>query len=147
MEESTRQIVGYLVRQAGDCRASDVDALVARVLRTCGIAAPGAGYRTTLKFERGTVACSPARQVYLESMFPGQIKISRTAMIGGQNAPGDFVQENTGNFFGKGKIESFMRTLDYFCRHIAGQRGGTYQKQPAMLGSAGLDRKNETLPF
>src|SRR5207302_4647313 len=80
MEESSRQIVGYLVREAGACRSSDVDALVARVLRTCGIAALGAGYHTTLKFERGTVACSPARQVYLESMFLGQVRISRTSM-------------------------------------------------------------------
>lgn len=147
MEESSRQIVGYVVRQAGDMRASDTDALVSRVLRTCGLAAPGAGYVTTLKFERGTVACSPARQVYLESMFPGQIKISRTSMIGGQNAPGDFRQENSGNFWGKGKIESWMRTLAFFCQHLKGQRGGTYAKQPAMLGSAGLDRKTGTLRF
>ena len=145
MDESSRQVVGWLVRRAGTCTASDVDALVARVLRSIGIAAPGAGYMTTLKFERGTVACSPAREAYLCAMFPGQIKVSRTDMIGGQNAPGDFYQERTGNFFGKGKIESFMRTLDYFCRHIKGQRGGTFRALPAMLGGALRDRETNTL--
>lgn len=147
MEASCRKIVAWLVRIAGACRSSDVDALAAKVMRTSGIAAPGAGYSTEFLYEKGTVSCSPARKVYIESMFPGQVKIRQTGMIGGQNAPGDFVQENSGDFFGKGKIESFMRTLDYFCRHIKGQRGGTYRKQPAMLGSAGLDRKKNILRF
>lgn len=147
MEASCRKIVAWLVRIAGACRSSDVDALAAKVMRTSGIAAPGAGYHTEFLYEKGTVSCSPARKVYIESMFPGQVKVRWTGMIGGQNAPGDFVQENSGNFFGKGKVESFMRTLDYFCRHIKGQRGGTYRKQPAMLGSAGLDRKKNILRF
>jgi hypothetical protein len=141
MEEASRQIVAFTIVKGRNARQVDVDALTARVLRTGGIAAPGAGYRTTLKYERGTTSCSPARKKFLEGMFPGQIEISITDMIGGKNAPGDFTQDGSGNFFGKGKIESFMRTLDYFCRHIDGQRGGNYQLQPATLGIAGEDRE------
>jgi hypothetical protein len=145
MEEASRQIVGFTIMKGRNASQADVDALTARVLRTSGIAAPGAGYKTRLKYEKGATACSPARKRFLEAMFPGQIEISDTDMIGGRNAAGDFTQDNSGNFFGKGKIESFMRTLAYFCRHIEGQRGGHYRLQPAALGIAGEDRTKGSL--
>jgi hypothetical protein len=140
MEEASRQIVAFTVIKGRNASQADVDALTARALRTCGLAAPGAGYQTTLKYERGTTACSPAKQRLIEAMYPGQVVISRTDMMGGRNTPGDFAQDNSGNFFGKGKIESFMRTLAFFSRHIEGQRGGNYSMQPAALGIAGEDR-------
>jgi hypothetical protein len=133
MEVASRKIVGYVLRE-GNMRATDVDALMARVLRTSGLAHPMAGYATTFLFERGSVACSPARQEFIESMFGGRLKIRRTSMDGGQNMPGDFVQASSGHWMGKGVIESFMRTLGYITRHIAGQRGSTYQTMPTMVG-------------
>ena len=145
MEEASRQIVGFTIMKGRNASQADVDALTARVLRTSGIAAPRSGYHTLLKFERGATACSPARKRFLEAMFPGQLEISVTDMIGGRNAPGDFTQDGSGNFFGKGKIESFMRTLAYFCKHIDGQRGGHYRLQPASLGIAGEDRERGSL--
>ncbi len=134
MDEATRQILGYLLRHEGAIVQADVEALTAFVLRVCGFAGASAGYATTLIYERGTVAISTARQALLESLFPGQLFISRTGMMGGPNAPGDFAQAASGNFFGKGKLESFMATLDRYTAHIAGQRGNVYANQPAMLG-------------
>lgn len=131
MDESTRQILGYILRADGNVRQNDVEGLTAFLLRVAGYA--GAGYATTLKFERGAVAISAERAALLEAMFPGQIRISRTAMIGG-SGPGEFRQSGSGNFFGKGKLESFMRTLDCYLRHVAGQRGNVYANEPAMLG-------------
>lgn len=134
MDEATRQILGYILREDGAVRQTDVEALTAFVLRVCGFAGARAGYATILKFERGTVAISPERERLLGMMFPGQIAIERTKMIGGGNTPGDFQQTPSGNFFGKGKLESFMATLDRYTAHIAGQRGNVYRNQPLMLG-------------
>ena len=134
MDEATRQILGYLLREDGGVRQTDVEGLTAFILRVCGMAGTSAGYATTLKFELGTVAISAARQRLLEMLYPGQIVISRTKIIGGHNVPGDFSQSNAGNFFGKGKLESFMATLDRYTAHIAGQRGNVYRNQPLMLG-------------
>jgi len=134
MDESNRQILGYLLREEGGIRQTDVEGLTAFILSVAGFAGSTAGYATTLKFERGTVAISPDRERLLTSLFPGEILISRTSMIGGHNVAGDYAQASSGNFFGKGKIESFMRTLDEYARHIEGQRGNVYANQPLMLG-------------
>ncbi len=91
-------------------------------------------YCTLILFERGTVACSTQRQIMIESMFPGQVRIRRTDMDGGQNFGGDFIQANSGHWMGKGWIESFMKTLGHFTQHLPGQRGSVYQKLPAMVG-------------
>lgn len=133
MDESTRQILGYLLRPDGGVRQTDVEGLTAFLLRVAGFAGAGAGYATTLVFERGTVAISPERAELLMAMFPGQLVISRTGMIGG-SGPGGFQEAASGNFFGKGKLESFMRTLDCYTRHLPGQRGNTYALEPATLG-------------
>ncbi len=135
MDVATRKIVGWLIREAGNVKAADVDALVARVLQKWGFAHPQAGYATTLKFERGCVACSPAKQIILEGLHPGQIYVSRTGMDGGRNAAGDYQQASSGHWFGKGEIESFMRTLAFYTEHFKGQRGGVWKRQPAQLGT------------
>ncbi len=134
MDRATRQILGYILREDGAIRQTDVEALTAFVLRVCGFAGKSAGYATTLKFERGTVAISPEREALLTGMFPGELLISRTSMIGGRNAPGDFAQSASGNFFGKGALESFMRTLDCYTRHLVGQRGNHFGNTALMLG-------------
>jgi len=133
MDESTREILGYLLREDGAVTQTDVEALTAFVMRVCGVALGQAGYFTTLKFERGTVAIGKDRERLLKLLFPG-LMISRTGMIGGHNAPGDFAQSASGNFFGKAVLESFMATLDRYTAHIPGQRGNTYRNQPLMLG-------------
>lgn len=133
MDESTREILGYLLREDGAVTQTDVEALTAYVMRVCGVALGQAGYFTTLKYERGTVAISRDREKLLKLLFPGLL-ISRTGMIGGHNTAGDFAQAAAGNFFGKGVLESFMATLDRFTAHIPGQRGNVYRNQPLMLG-------------
>jgi hypothetical protein len=146
-DDGCMKIEGYVIREAGAIRAADVDALLARVLRSTGIAAPGAGYRTTIVFERGTVACSPARESLLRSLFPGRIEIVRTSMDGGPNFAGDYAQESSGHWMGKGPIESFMRTLGFFLQHIPGQRGSDYRRQPAHLALVGRDRATGRLKY
>jgi hypothetical protein len=131
-----RRIEGFVIREA-TMQQRDVEALVARTLRSTGVAATGAPYITEILFERGTVACSPARQSFLEGAFPGRLRIHRTGMNGGKNHPGDFTQEASGNWMGKGHVESLMRTLAFFLQHIPGQRGGDYTRQPAQLGLIG----------
>jgi hypothetical protein len=84
--------------------------------------------------ERGSVACSPQKKALIEAMFPGRVEIRQTSMDGGQNFLGDYVQDASGHWMGKGVIESFMRTLGYITRHIAGQRGSTRHTIPKMVG-------------
>ena len=141
MDAGTREILGYLMRGAGNVREADVDGLVAFTLSRCGFALPQhAGYGTTLKFERGTVACSETRERMIKNLCPG-INVSRTTMIGGANGGGQWSQVATGNFFGKAKLESFMAVLDRYTRQLAGQRGNNYSNQPAMLGDTVLTAK------
>lgn len=147
IDDSCARIEGYVIREAGAIRAADVDALLARVLRSTGIAAHGSGYRTYILFERGAVACSPARQSLIESLFPGQVEIIRTAMDGGPNFAGDYAQESSGHWMGKGPIESWMRTLGYFLQHVPGQRGSDYRRQPAHLALVGRDRASGRLKY
>ncbi len=132
------RIEGFVVREVGNMRATDTDALIARALRHgCGLAAPGAGYRTTIRFERGAVACSGDRERFLLSSFPETLAIDRTRMLGGRAFAGDFQQSSSGDWMGKSHVESFMRTLAYFLQHVPGQRGGTYARQPGALGLKG----------
>jgi len=131
MDEATRQILGYLLREDGAVRQTDVEGLTAFILRTAGFAGQTAGYATTLKFERGTVAISPAREQMLKRLFPAELVISRTKMVTGGTG---YSEGASGNFFGKAKLESFMKTLDEFSRHLVGQRGNHYRNTPLMLG-------------
>lgn len=147
IDDSCARIEGYVIREAGSIRAADVDALLARVFRSTGIAAHGAGYKTFVLFERGTVACSPARESLIESLFPGQVEILRTGMDGGPGFAGDYAQESSGHWMGKGPIESWMRTLGFFLQHIPGQRGSDYRQQPAHLALVGRDRASGRLKF
>jgi len=147
MDVGPRRIEGWLLREAGNIRASDVEALVARVLRSSGVAALRSGYLTTIKHERGTVACSPARQSLIEGAFPGRVRISRTSMDGGKNHGGDFSQASSGHWQGKQHIESFMRTFAFFLEHAPGQRGGDYTRQPAALGLKGRDHATNALDY
>lgn len=146
MDESTRQILGYILRETGAVRQTDVEALCAFIMRTAGIAGHCAGYPTTHKYERGCVAISPARQEFLEAIFPGEVIISRTTMIGGKTGPGQHAQKASGNFFGKGKLEAFNGALDHYLLHLPGQRGNVYQNQPAMLGDLLLTPQKMTHP-
>lgn len=146
MDEGTREILGYLLREDGAVRQTDVEGLTAFILRVAGFAGRTAGYATTLKFERGTVAISEARQALLQRLFPGEIIISRTTMNGGHNATGDYAQQSTGHYHGKLKLESFMKTLDEYTRHIPGQRGNVYKNQPLMLGDTLLTAEKIASP-
>ncbi len=139
MDESTKQILGWAFRSDGHMRQLDTDAFTAGILRSAGFSDGAAGYLTTNKFERGTVALSTEREWLLRSLFPRQLDFSRTKMIGGHNVPGDFAQARSGNFMGKGKLESFMKTMDCFFAHFPGQRGNDAKNnQPAMLGDTTL---------
>lgn len=144
---ATRRIEGWLIRESGKIRATDVTALVARVLRSCGVAPLNAGFATTVKFERGTVACSPAQQSFLEGAFPGRLIVSRTSMDGGRNFAGDYHQDRSGHWMGKGHVEALMRTLAYHFQHMPGQRGGDYRRQPAHLGLKGRNRETGALDY
>ena len=141
MDESTKQILGWAFRGDGHMRQMDSDAFTAGILRSAGFC-DGAGFLTTLKYERGATPISTDREWLLKNLFPRNLDISRTSMIGGHNVPGDFAQKASGNFMGKGKLESFMRTFDCFFAHLAGQRGNNGQlAQPSMLGDTTLTLK------
>jgi len=139
MDEATRKILGWAFRSEGHMHQADTDAFTAGILRSAGFSSGDAELVTTLKYERGETAIGTEREWLLKSLFPRQIDISRTRMIGGHNVPGDFAQKASGNFMGKGKLESFMKTFDCFFAHLAGQRGNNAQlAQPAMLGDTTL---------
>jgi hypothetical protein len=137
MDECNREILGYLLREEGSLKATDVEALHAFIMRECGFAGKSAGYATTFIYERGTVSISPEREQLLRMMFGDQIEIDRTRMIT-HSVPGAFKDKPSGNFFGKGKLESFMGALDHYTRHIQGQRGNDYSDSPLMLGDVTL---------
>jgi hypothetical protein len=137
MDECNRAILGYLLREDGALKEADVEALHAFVMRECGFAGKSAGYATTFIYERGTVAISKERENLLRMMFGDQIEIDRTRMIT-HHVPGAFKDKPSGNFFGKGKLESFMGALDHYTRHIQGQRGNVFANEPLMLGDVTL---------
>lgn len=147
MDVATRRIEGFLLREAGSITAADVDALLARVLRSTGLPTLEAGYHCTIRFERGTVACSPAKETFLCSAFPSRLHIDRTGIDGGRNFPGDHVQASSGRWMDKAHIESFMRTLAFSVQHLPGQRGGNYARQPAALGLVGKNRATGALDY
>lgn len=135
-----RRIESWVIREKGNMLASDTDAMLARAFRSAGIAAKDSGYFTTVRFERGAVACSAARESFLRGAFPGQLFIDRTKMEGGANYGGAAQQSASGRWMDKAHVESFMRTLAYFIQHVPGQRGGSYARQPAALGLVGKNR-------
>lgn len=147
LDVGCRRIEGFVLREAGNMRATDTDALLSRVLRTTGIAGENAGYATTIRFERGAVACSPARGKVLLDSFPGRLFFDRTGMDGGRAYAGAPVQSASGRWMEKSHVESFMRTLAFFVQHIPGQRGGVYARQPAALGLTGRSRKTGALEY
>jgi hypothetical protein len=67
---------------------------------------PFGGIPETIKFERGTVACTPDLQALLESLG---IKVSRTSMDGGAALPGMIEDRAKGHFQGKGVVERAFR--------------------------------------
>lgn len=142
-----RRIESWVIRENGNLLATDTDAMLARAFRSAGIAAGDAGYATTVRFERGAVACSSARESFLRGSFPGRLHIERTGMEGGHNYPGAALQSVSGRWMDKAHIESFMRTLAYFIQHVPGQRGGSYARQPAALGLVGKNREAGRLEY
>jgi hypothetical protein len=138
----TRRVVGFVIVEQS-VQARHVEALVGRVLRTTGICAKGC----EILFEQGTVACSRGKQLQIEGMFPGLLKVRRTGMDGGKNHPGAFTQDNSGHWAGKAWVEVFMKTLGMFVSHVNGQRGGDYRRQPAMLGLRGMNRATGLLEY
>jgi hypothetical protein len=132
MEGCSRYIAGFVTRGAESIVAQDVDALVAHVLGTLGV---GNGYPTHIIFERGTVACSEARQQFLEGLFPERLFIHRTGMNSGKTSVGAFKDAATGKPYSKGMIEAFMRKLHIRLSHLPGQTGNKYARRPASLGN------------
>lgn len=138
MEVSSRLIAGFVTRGTDAILQCDVDALIAHVLGDLGL---GNGYPTHILFERGSVACSVARQNFLEGMFPGQIFIHRTGMHSGKAYPGAYVDKASGKPASKGMIEAFMRKLHLRLSTLPGQTGSNQRvNEPAELDA----RKRET---
>jgi hypothetical protein len=129
----TGRVLSFITREEGRMTQLDVEGLEAAVLRDHGFHEPSIWVR-----ERGTVSMSRGRKEFLESRFSGRLLIHETMMIGGKNVKGDWAQAAKGNFFGKGRLEAFMWTLDNLARTIPGQTGHNYSAQPAMLGDTTL---------
>jgi hypothetical protein len=143
MEIGSRFIAGFVTRGTDAILQSDVDALIAHVLGSLGI---GNGYATHILFERGTVACSEARQVFLEGMFPGRIYIHRTGMNNGAKYPGAYVDKSSGKPCSKGMIEAFMRKLHLRLSALPGQTGSNQRvNEPAEMDAR--KREAETLAY
>jgi hypothetical protein len=144
MEVGCRFIAGFVTRGTDAILQADVDALIAHVLGDMGI---GNGYPTHILFERGMVACSEARQRFLEGMFPGRIFIHRTGMNGGAAYPGAYVDKASGKPCSKGMIEAFMRKLHLRLSALPGQTGSN-QRVNGTSAPAEMDarkREAETL--
>jgi hypothetical protein len=98
-------------------------------------------------FERGAVACAPASETLLTSLWPGRIVVHRTSMDGGNSTVSSFWESRSGHWMGKSWIESFMRTLAVLLERLPGQRGGDYRRQPAMLGLKGREHSTSRLLY
>jgi hypothetical protein len=133
MEVSSRCIVAFMVKPQDAIKAEDVDELLARGLQADGYGV-GVGYQTHIWFERGTVACSEAAQMVLETFSDNAIKIHRTSMDGGVRWVGAAADKASGHSAGKAVIESFNRNLHRRLLGTPGQRGNTFANQPANLG-------------
>lgn len=143
MDVATRRILGFTVKE-GSLGKEDVSALLARVLRGFGLPAK---YPMHIIFERGAVACAPASETLLTSLWPGRIVVHRTSMDGGNSTVSSFWESRSGHWMGKAWIESFMRTLAVFLERLPGQRGGHYVRQPAMLGLKGREHSTGRLLY
>lgn len=138
MDVATRRILGFTVKE-GALGKEDVSALLARVLRGFGLPSK---YPMHIIFERGAVACAPASETLLTSLWPGRVIVHRTSIDGGNSRALSFWESRSGHWMGKPWIESFMRTLAILLERLPGQRGGQYRLQPAALGLKG--REHET---
>jgi hypothetical protein len=143
MDVATRRILGFTVKE-GSLGKEDVSALFSRVLRGFGLPSK---YSMHIIFERGAVACAPAAETLLTSMFPGRIVVHRTSMDGGNSQVAGFWESRSGHWMGKPWIESFMRTLAILLESLPGQRGGHYRRQPAMLGLKGREHSTGRLLY
>ncbi len=143
MDVRTRRILGFCVKD-GPIGKEDVFSLLARGLRGFGLPS---GYPMRILFERGAVACAPAAQTLLESIWPGRIEIHRTSMDGRKSQVAAFAESQSGHWMGKAWIESFMRTLAFMLEQIPGQRGRKYELQPAQLGLKGRDHATGMLRY
>lgn len=133
MEASSRSIPAWLIKPKQALKSADVDELLAYGLQCPGYGL-GQGYTTHIIFERGAVACSAAAQAILEGATDGRIKVHRTGMEGGIRWAGAPADQAVGNSLGKAIIESFNLRLHHALLHLPGQRGNTYENQPANLG-------------
>lgn len=68
---------------------------------------PFGGIPDVIKFERGTVACSPDLEALLDMLG---VRVSRTSMDGGASLPGSVADVASGHFQGKGIVERQFRT-------------------------------------
>ena len=143
MDVATRRILGFTVKE-GSLGKEDVSALFARVLRGFGLPSK---YPMHIIFERGAVACAPASETLLTSLWPGRIVIHRTSMDGGNSTVASFWESRSGHWMGKPWIESFMRTLAILLEQLPGQRGGDYRRQPAQLGFKGREHSTGRLLY
>jgi hypothetical protein len=143
MDVATRRILGFTVKD-GPLGKEDVSALLARVLRGFGLPSK---YPMHIIFERGAVACAPASETLLTSLWPGRILVHRTSMDGGTSGVATFWESRSGHWMGKPWIESFMRTLAVLLERLPGQRGGQYRLQPAMLGLKGREHTTGRLLY
>jgi hypothetical protein len=142
MDVCARYITAYITRPMGKILKRDVDALVGRVLYVGGL---GNGYRTHLLFERGTTACSPAREAYLLTLFGERLGIHRTGMLGGKSHAGAHAEAASGHWRAKGMLEAFMRKLDLITMYLPGQLGKEYQEQPAELAARAAEAERLAL--
>lgn len=132
MEVASRSIVAFVFKPLHAIRAEDVDELLAHGLQVEGYGI-GVGYTTYIKFERGTVACTPAAQAVLEGATDGRIKVLRTGMDGGVHFTGAPAEKRRGHSWGKAVIESFNRNLHRRLTELPGQRGNCYANEPQSL--------------
>jgi hypothetical protein len=119
MDIGPRYIVSFMIRPT-KALAADVDELIAQGLRTYG---RGNGYATHILFERGTTACTEAREQYFNALFPNQLFVHRTGMIQGYAYAGQWKENATGKPCSKGMIEAFNGKLDILLQAIPGKDG------------------------
>jgi hypothetical protein len=122
MDVGPRFIPAFIIRPTKTV-ARDVDELIALVLRHYG---RGNGYATHILFERGTTACSEAREQYYNALFPGQLFVHRTGMVQGYAYAGQWREESSGKACSKGMIEAFNGKLDFLLQQLPGKDGRTH---------------------
>ena len=121
MDVGPRTIIAFMVRPT-KALACDVEELIAQGLRTYG---RGNGYATHILFERGTTACSAAREQYFNALFPSELIVHRTGMIQGYAYAGQWRENSTGKPCSKGMIEAFNGKLDILLQSLPGKDGRT----------------------